>query len=457
MIGILKTFIVIFLLIVISGCTTQSEDEAYKNAMEIDSEKERVAALNNFLQNFPESKNKDRALFRLFRDHVALKDEKDAVSTATEYLNLFPEDSRMSKYNSVSWTLAENSIGLDSAKVYADRAVELARGVNERTLTNILDTQAYVYFQAGDASRALSIQEEAMKGHENSAGYLSRLAQYQNGAGHLNKSLETITRSIVLGGGLDSQLKFKKWMNENEVDNKSRKKIVNKVIDELQKNGITSETKSQGAILLALAEIDLKKSEKWAQEAVSSIDENTSLDDQLLFHQNLATVLKANGKNKAALDALIPVKGIASIYDSGYWLNLGNAYAENKMVDEAINAYVDGMLYRISPEIFDAASLLGFTKEIIENKINLKKQELLNFQPGHFEESDSFSGRVVLTELFTGAECPPCKGADLALDLIGEYYPRSMVAILEYHLHIPGTDPLTNKESESRKEYYSVG
>ena len=57
-------------------------------------------------------------------------------------------------------------------------------------------------------------------------------------------------------------------------------------------------------------------------------------------------------------------------------------------------------------------------------------------------------------ELFTGAQCPPCVAADVAFDaLLKTYKPTELVG-LQYHLHIPGPDPLTNKDTEARQQYY---
>jgi hypothetical protein len=61
---------------------------------------------------------------------------------------------------------------------------------------------------------------------------------------------------------------------------------------------------------------------------------------------------------------------------------------------------------------------------------------------------------VVLVELFTGAQCPPCVAADIAFDAVGKSYTSSEVALLQYHLHIPGPDPLTNADSEARQNFY---
>jgi len=66
------------------------------------------------------------------------------------------------------------------------------------------------------------------------------------------------------------------------------------------------------------------------------------------------------------------------------------------------------------------------------------------------------TGRVVLAELFTGAGCPPCVGADLAFDGALERYAARDFALLVYHLHIPRPDPMTNPSTEARKGFYDV-
>jgi len=64
------------------------------------------------------------------------------------------------------------------------------------------------------------------------------------------------------------------------------------------------------------------------------------------------------------------------------------------------------------------------------------------------------SDRAVMVELFTGAECPPCVAADLGFDGLDKTYKANDVVLLQYHLHIPGPDPLTNPFSEARQTYY---
>src|SRR5262249_50650767 len=77
------------------------------------------------------------------------------------------------------------------------------------------------------------------------------------------------------------------------------------------------------------------------------------------------------------------------------------------------------------------------------------------FKPDKFTGRKGKSERVVLVELFTGAQCPPCVAADLAFDSLERTYKPTEVVLLQYHLHIPGPDPLTNKDTEARERYYS--
>ena len=62
-----------------------------------------------------------------------------------------------------------------------------------------------------------------------------------------------------------------------------------------------------------------------------------------------------------------------------------------------------------------------------------------------------------MCELFTGAGCPPCVGADIATGALEVTYPKTQVIVLRYHQHIPAPDPLTNSDSEDRfSNYYRL-
>lgn len=80
----------------------------------------------------------------------------------------------------------------------------------------------------------------------------------------------------------------------------------------------------------------------------------------------------------------------------------------------------------------------------------------LPFKPAAFAGRKGKSDRGVLVEVFTGAECPPCAAVDLAFDGLMKTYKPEDVILLQYHIHVPGPDPLTSPDSMKRVEDFYV-
>jgi hypothetical protein len=79
------------------------------------------------------------------------------------------------------------------------------------------------------------------------------------------------------------------------------------------------------------------------------------------------------------------------------------------------------------------------------------------FKPAAFVgRKDKNANQVVVMELFTGAQCPPCVAADVAFDALNKSYKPSELVLIQYHLHIPGPDPLTNSDTQARAKYYGA-
>lgn len=78
----------------------------------------------------------------------------------------------------------------------------------------------------------------------------------------------------------------------------------------------------------------------------------------------------------------------------------------------------------------------------------------LDFKIDAFAGRKAKSDRAVLVELFTGAQCPPCVAADIGFDGLEKTFSPREVVLLQYHLHVPGPDALTNPATEERQEYY---
>jgi hypothetical protein len=101
-----------------------------------------------------------------------------------------------------------------------------------------------------------------------------------------------------------------------------------------------------------------------------------------------------------------------------------------------------------------ASALASAGKKDEAKEITAKLEKLEAVTPIKFAGRKGKSDRVAVVELFTGAECPPCVAADLAFDALGKTFKAKDVVLLQYHLHIPGPDPLTNTDSVARRGYY---
>jgi len=76
------------------------------------------------------------------------------------------------------------------------------------------------------------------------------------------------------------------------------------------------------------------------------------------------------------------------------------------------------------------------------------------FDAGRFE--GKHEGPALVAELFTGAQCGPCQSADYAFDGLIARFPESTVNVLEYHIHVPGPDPMTSPDSLARAQFYKI-
>jgi hypothetical protein len=96
--------------------------------------------------------------------------------------------------------------------------------------------------------------------------------------------------------------------------------------------------------------------------------------------------------------------------------------------------------------------------EVAKSEAQADEEYLKNMPPFKIEPFTGRKGkstRTVMVELFTGANCPPCVGADLAFDGLLKTYKPGDVVLVQYHVHIPTADPLANLDTDARLEYYN--
>jgi tetratricopeptide (TPR) repeat protein len=96
------------------------------------------------------------------------------------------------------------------------------------------------------------------------------------------------------------------------------------------------------------------------------------------------------------------------------------------------------------------AELLPMLRELADGRVP-------SFHPLPREpEQIAPTGRVVLVELFTGAQCPPCAAADLAFEALGEHFRADEVARIQWHLPIPAPEPMITAAARERAQRHSV-
>lgn len=157
-------------------------------------------------------------------------------------------------------------------------------------------------------------------------------------------------------------------------------------------------------------------------------------------------------------------KTLKSYMDQGGVANKSYHYTRARMFEQqgntkqAFEGYFEAAVEDFKDSVDKAREMyrkMNGSLEGFDARLEAKWREL-PYHPQPVKPKDSWQGKVVLAELFTGAQCPPCVAADLGFDGLIEAFDSRHVAVLEYHLHIPGPDALTNHASSARAAYYGV-
>lgn len=444
----------------------QQDTVVHRAATALVNPADKAKALEEFLQQYPTSKLRTRAYDGLFDIYVEQGNEPASVGAATNSLESLSPENRMNPYNKFAYALALKNIGLDSALVWIVRAEEMAQKNSPRSLSGFQDTHTFVLYRKGRSAEAEELQHTAIKGHERDPEYVSHLALYEKANGKMQDALKTMAKALYLGGGGESKEQFLTWIVETEKERAQQEDLKKSVVmstvrsftDTLKGTKLVS-AQSNAAMLMADLGVDLATAQQWAEAAVRTLNKNSSLSDVISYKESLSLALAAQGKYKEALWYLRSIEDIIDPYETKYWNVLGKTYDELGDPRNAAIAYMNGLIPRNDKQLRTALESL-YTKQqmplsAIDNTLDSMRQSATTFETGKYGKSTTPSGKVILAELFTGAECGPCAGSDIAFDALSEYYPRTAVAIIEYHVHIPGPDPMTTDESWDRYNWYA--
>ena len=207
---------------------------------------------------------------------------------------------------------------------------------------------------------------------------------------------------------------------------------------------------------LAREKLLLDRAETYARRAESEVrQESPSHGDAL---HSLGWVLLQKGQAEAAVDYLTRAYRHATNRKE-VTLHLAEAQAASGDTRRARDLYLRSYVEDGNSETLERAQELHArttgSSEEFHNLVDREYEKRTRlFEPGRYE--GEMPRKVVLAELFTGAECGPCQAADYAFHGLQQHYPDTVLAILKYHLHVPGPDPMANLDAETRASYYGV-
>jgi tetratricopeptide (TPR) repeat protein len=252
------------------------------------------------------------------------------------------------------------------------------------------------------------------------------------------------------------------YLKKNPLDSPKLLDIINRYVNAVPKAD-RGDAYCSVADALMQNGILLQKAIDFAQAALDSVTEATPQESRAVYLTTMGEIRFKRQDYPQAKEALMKAVELRQTSTMGEaYLFLGKVFEAERDTDAAVKAYSNALIWLDSNETRSSfqrsylqkhGSLEGFHEALDRTYLARPKP----FDPGKYKRPASpGSGKVVLAELFTGAQCGPCISADLAFDGLIDRYDRNTLAILEYHLHVPGPDPLTNGDSERRARYYGL-
>ncbi len=471
-------FVLFAFSIAFSIVRVQAQDEAvnFDRARRQTDTAVRFQALQDFVKQYPSGENLRTANQLLFSTALQLNKNDEALAYAKKYLTLATD--RPSTYNEIAWQLAEKGVNLDTALAFIDRGLEEFLTARGRKSAAMLDTKTWVHYKRKEYGNALTTQKEAVallpEGSAWNPSYdeyyyrlglcLAAAGKEQKNDAEINQGLSMLARVVLFGveDGLAALKEFAGEETNTELGPKTQRLIEEAAVEYVQQSPAGIEARSNVAITLAKQNLLLEKALQYANECASLLSQKSSTEQRFASALAQGVVDYYREDYSSALQFLTSAKRFATPYSQDLYLYLGRTYEAQKKLENAFDAYLSGVI-AIRPSAL-MERLAAVHKQLygenppedrsLESLIAAKARDIEHFETEKF--SGERSKKTVLAELFTGSECKPCAASDVAYDKLIERYDRSVLAVLEYHLHIPAPDPMTNNDTEARAKYYGV-
>jgi hypothetical protein len=148
--------------------------------------------------------------------------------------------------------------------------------------------------------------------------------------------------------------------------------------------------------------------------------------------------------------------------------NVGSALGESaamagdnaRAMEYLLQARLSGRIGEATNKVFEDlyrkshnGSLDGL-EATIDSEYRKRNPDPVHLKP--YQATAKRTDRLVLAEMFTGAGCPPCAGADVAFEAAMGRFSRKDLAVVMYHVHVPRPDPMTLSGNTSRYKSYAA-
>lgn len=207
--------------------------------------------------------------------------------------------------------------------------------------------------------------------------------------------------------------------------NDQAEEIAQKSIAIIDEMSVRQMLASKTPIWLSLGQVylkkgDYKKAESYFNQSLKGNAEGNTA------YLGLAEIAEKRKKRKQQLDYLMQADSRGSLKKEQY-AKLEEIYAKEKGSPAELKKILDANYKKLNPP---PISIVKYTPTAKRTK------------------------RTVLAELFTGSACQPCVTVDLGFDALVQRYNPAEIAVLVYHLHVPGPDPMTNPATVARSKFY---
>ncbi len=474
--GCFKNIALVFFLLLVmqNGLFSQTEEETMlRSALSAPADTAKLSALNKFIARYPSGRLIGDAYATRFSILLSLHQDTAAFRSMHQYLSTRDAQTIPSALNYVAMDLSYRSLYLDSALAYIDSSIILYRRNRGRDEPALLYTKAFILYKQKNFVNAESTQVHSVSLLPPRSEFDGRYANYFAQLGYIQIETKDIYRglhNLIVASFISPPKSPRIEVIDSLIliktgDSTHVASIRDSLFADVAEHYTHANTDTLGAkcfAAMSLAENHalFNRAEQYAQEA---FEESASHNIEIRLDAIVAQGIVRYKENKFpdAEEYFSQAFPYASPQDEDFFASFGDVQEKLGKKDDAFKTYLSGVLLSRPQRLMERLEALHkelYPRASLDSIIASAQYRLAYFIPEKYqrEENAPPRGKVVLAELFTGSECRPCQAADAAYDKLFERYSQSEVAVLEYHLHIPRPDPMTNSDAEERARYYGV-